>query len=152
MSVFENILTAIKENEWKDKIQLTEYLLNVLGKIKKLDEGDRKEISDDGQRQCYIPRDPDCCGIGNASTKFHYRDHRDQKHVDRLTEHDAFSFFLLSTANALPRGCKRLLGYHVYRLVGKIGRKICRRHIHESDAGVFRSPGDMRGQVGIRCG
>ncbi len=45
MSVFENILTAIKENEWKDKIQLTEYLLNVLGKIKKPDEGDRKELS-----------------------------------------------------------------------------------------------------------
>lgn len=45
MSVFENVLTAIKENEWKDKIQLTEYLLNVLDRIKKPDEADRKALS-----------------------------------------------------------------------------------------------------------
>jgi len=45
MSVFDSILTAVKENEWKDKIQLTEYLLNVLNQTKKMDEADQKELS-----------------------------------------------------------------------------------------------------------
>ena len=51
MSAFEKILTAINENEWNDKIRLTEYLLNVLGQIKKPDEEDRKALSEFAGKQ-----------------------------------------------------------------------------------------------------
>lgn len=43
---FEKILTPIKESEWNDKIQLTEYLLNVLSQIKNLTEYDRRGLLD----------------------------------------------------------------------------------------------------------
>lgn len=46
MSAFENVLKAIRENEIGDKIQLTEYLLNMLGNIKKLKENDRSVLAD----------------------------------------------------------------------------------------------------------
>ena len=51
MPAFEKILTAINENEWNDKIRLTEYLLNVLGQIKKPDEEDRKALSEFAGKQ-----------------------------------------------------------------------------------------------------
>jgi hypothetical protein len=44
MTDFKKLFVAIKENKWEDKIQLTEYLLNILKQIKNPDEGDRKEI------------------------------------------------------------------------------------------------------------
>ena len=44
MTDFKKLFVAIKESKWKYKIQLTEYLLNILKQIKNPDEGDRKEI------------------------------------------------------------------------------------------------------------
>ena len=51
MAAFEKILTAIDENEWKDKIHLTEYLLNVLGQINWPDAEDRKELTEFAGKQ-----------------------------------------------------------------------------------------------------
>ena len=46
MSSFEGILETIAGSEIRDKVQLADYLLNILGKIKNLHPEDRKALAE----------------------------------------------------------------------------------------------------------
>ena len=51
MSSFEGILETIAGSEIRDKVQLADYLLNILGKIKNLHPEDRKELAEFADEQ-----------------------------------------------------------------------------------------------------
>lgn len=64
MSAFEEILETIAGSEIKDKVQLADYLLNILGKIKDLQPEDRKKLAEfaDGQVDQLLGRLPQIDG------------------------------------------------------------------------------------------
>ena len=51
MSSFEGILETIAGSEIRDKVQLADYLLNILGKIKNLHPEDRKALAEFADEQ-----------------------------------------------------------------------------------------------------